>query len=157
MNTKYLVYTTRDGVEIYVEPGNKSKNDFKVTYREPGKRIRTPKHIHLIIDLYMKKVCNKELTLELVRDFLVMLAKLKPATQFPPTFQEFSRERFLEFKRLNGCGEYSIEFLAAIFDLIMIQEKTNYPNGTINKKLFEAFLNERDIFAVVSVATFRGR
>ena len=41
-----------------------------------------------------------------------------------------------------------MEFLAAIFDLIMIQEKTNYPNGVINRKLFEAFVNEKDIFSV---------
>lgn len=151
-----LVYTTSDGVEIYVEPGKKSQYDFRVRYREPGKAIRTPKHIHLIIDLYMKKVCNKELTLRLVEEFLKMLPELQPATEFPPNFQEFSKDRFSKFEKLNGCGEYSVEFLAAIFDLIMIQEKTNYPNGTINRKLFEAFLNEKDIFAVVSAATFRG-
>lgn len=151
-----MVHKTKDGVEIYVVPGKKSQNDFRVCYREPNKRIRTPKHIHLIIDLYMKKVCNKELTLELAREFLKMLPKLQPAKLFPPTFQEFSKERFNKFEKLNGCGEYSVEFLAAIFDLIMIQEKTNYLNGTINRKLFEAFASERDIFAVVSTATFRG-
>lgn len=156
MDNRHLVYTTQDGVEIYVESGSKSQYDFKVRYREPGKAIRTPKHIHLIIDLYMKKVCNKNLTLALVQEFLQMLSRLQPTQKFPPTFQEFSKARFSKFDALNGCGEYSVEFLAAIFDLIMIQEKTNYPNGSINRKLFEAFLNERDIFAVVSTATFRG-
>jgi hypothetical protein len=104
----------------------------------------------------MKKACDRELTLELVKEFLKMLTGLKISTGFPPKFQEFSRERFKRFEKLNECGEYSAEFLAAIFDLIMIQEKTNYPNGTINRKLFEAFLNEKDIFSVVSAATFRG-
>lgn len=104
----------------------------------------------------MKKVSEKELTLDLVREFLKMLSDLKQAEDFPPKFQEFSKERFSRFEKLDNYGEYTVEFLAAIFDLIMIQEKTNYPNGTINRKLFEAFLEEKDIFSVVSAATFRG-
>lgn len=151
-----LVYTTDNNVEIYVETGKKSEYDFRVRYKEPNKHLRTPKHIHLIIDLYLKKVGNRELTLTLAREFLKMLGDLIPSTIFPPEFQEFDKERFEKFRELNKYGEYSVEFLAAIFDLIMIQEKTNYPQGTINKKLFEAFLAEKDIFSVVSAATFRG-
>jgi hypothetical protein len=150
------VYTTADGVEIYVEPGKKSEYDFRVRYKEPNKALRTPKHIHLIIDLYLKKTGNRDLTLGLVSEFLEMLKELKPSVEFPPKFQAFSKNRFERFKELDAYGEYSVEFLAAIFDLIMIQEKTNYPNGIINRKLFEAFLAEKDIFSVVSAATFRG-
>jgi len=153
---RVLVYTTKNGTEIYVETGIKSKNDFKVRYKEPGKFIRTPKHIHLIIDLYLKKVGNRELTLKLVSRFLEMLGKHKPSESFPPKFQSFDKNSIKEFEELDKYGEYSVEFLTAIFDLIMIQEKTNYPNGIINKKLFEAFLAEKDIFSVVSAATFRG-
>lgn len=156
MRDRNLVYTTADSVEIYVEPGQKSKYDFLVRYKEPGRRVRTPKHIHLIIDLYLKKIGNRQLTLQLVKEFLDMLPNLKEAKEFPPKFQEFSKERFSRYEELNSSGEYSVEFLAAIFDLIMIQEKTNYPNGTINRKLFEAFLEEKDIFTVVSAATFPG-
>lgn len=156
MNSSHKIYTTRDGVEIIVEPGEKSRYDFRVKYRQPGKRERTPKHIHLIIDLYMKKDGNRELTLKLVQEFLSMLNNLSVSSKFPPTFQEFSSEKLKPFEELNRFGEYSVEFLGAIFDLIMIQEKTNYPKGTINRKLFEAFLNEKDIFSVVSAATFRG-
>lgn len=152
-----VVYRTADGVEIYVEPGRKSRYDFRVRYKEPDKALRTPKHIHLVIDLYLKKAGNHDLTLGLVSEFLEMLTELKPSTEFPPRFQTFKKERFERFRELNNYGEYSVEFLAAIFDLIMIQEKTNYPEGTINRKLFEAFLAEKDIFSVVSAATFRGR
>jgi len=152
-----LVYTTNDGVEIYVEPGDKSEYDFIVRYKEPGKRMRQPKHIHMVIDLYLKKENNRELALELVSEFLKVLTELKPSMEFPPKFQTFSKERFEKFKELNGYGEYTVEFLAAIFDLIMIQEKTNYPEGTINKKVFEAFLDEKDIFSIVSAATFTER
>lgn len=38
----------------------------------------------------------------------------------------------------------------------MIQEKSNYPNGTLNLHLFERFRAKADIFSVVSTATFRG-
>lgn len=151
-----MVYKTADGVEIYVEPGKKSKNDFRVRYKEPNKALRTPKHIHLVIDLYLKKVGNRKLTLVLVGEFLKMLSELIPSREFPPKFQSFNKKRFEKFRELNKYGEYSVEFLAAIFDLIMIQEKTNYPEGIINRKLFEAFLAEKDIFSVVSAATFRG-
>ena len=156
MRNRNLVYTTADSVEIYVEPGQKSKYDFLVRYKEPGRRVRTPKHIHLIIDLYLKQASNRQLTLQLVKEFLDMLPNLKEVKEFPPKFQEFSKEKFSRYEELNSSGEYSVEFLAAIFDLIMIQEKTNYPNGTINRKLFEAFLEEKDIFTVVSAATFPG-
>jgi hypothetical protein len=38
----------------------------------------------------------------------------------------------------------------------MIQEKTNYPKGTLNIEVFERFKNHYDdIFSVVSAATFR--
>lgn len=151
-----LVHKTQEGVEIFVKPGIKSKYDFRVCYKEPGKHVRTPKHIHLIIDLYLKKAFDKKLTLELVQEFLKTLSELKVSNKYPPTFQKFSSQKLSPFNKLNKAGEYSVEFLAAIFDLIMIQEKTNYPNGTINRKLFEAFLSEKDIFSVVSAATFRG-
>jgi len=65
-----VIYKTSNDVEILVEPGDKSKNDFRVRYQEPGKRKRTPKHIHLIIDLYMKKENNKRKTMELVDQLL---------------------------------------------------------------------------------------
>jgi len=151
-----LIYTTDNSVEIFIEPGEKSEYDFRVRYKEPNKALRTPKHIHLVIDLYLKKTGNRDLTLELVSEFLEMLKELRPSTEFPPNFQAFDKKRFERFKDLDSYGEYSVEFLAAIFDLIMIQEKTNYPEGIINRKLFEAFLAEKDIFSVVSTATFRG-
>jgi hypothetical protein len=157
VGNKHLVYITKNGVEIYVEPGSKSRYDFMVKYKEPGKRVRTPKHIHLIIDLYMKKSGNNDLTLKLVKEFLKWLNNLKESKEYPPSFQEFTKEKLNRFKDLSKFGEYSVEFLSAIFDLIMIQEKTNYPEGTINRKLFEAFLEGKDIFSVVSSASFRGR
>jgi hypothetical protein len=154
---QHLIYTTQRGVKIYVSKGGKSQFNFKVQYQEPGKSIRTPKHIHLIIDLYMKKTGNKELTMKLV-DHIIndIILKVRPSTTNPPVFQIFSPEQVEEFKELDKFGEYSVEFLLVITELIMIQEKTNYPKGVLNLNLFRAFREEKDIFSVVSAATFRG-
>ena len=49
-----------------------------------------------------------------------------------------------------------VEFIVIVTELIMIQEKTNYPTGNLNVKVFERFRDKHDdIFAVVSAATFR--
>ncbi|PSO60839.1 MAG: hypothetical protein BRC35_00915, partial [Cyanobacteria bacterium QH_10_48_56] len=66
----HQIYRTNTGVIIYVSQGSKSPHDFVVRYREPGKRQRTPKHIHFIIDLYLKRKGNRELTQRLVEHFV---------------------------------------------------------------------------------------
>ena len=154
----HLMHTTKDGVKIFVSKGNKKESpyDFRVHYQEPNKRVRTPKHIHLIIDLYMKLSRNKELTLKLVDYLIDMMKKLKPETKYPPSLQVYSKQDLSEFEELNNYGEYSVEFIVVVIELIMIQEKTNYPTGTMNVKVFERFRDKHDdIFSVVSAATFR--
>lgn len=153
-----LMHTTKDGVKILVSKGSKKESsfDFRVHYQEPNKRVRTPKHIHLIIDLYMKLCLNEELTLKLVDYLINMMKKLKPVTQYPPSLQVYDKQNLSEFEELNNYGEYSVEFIVVVTELIMIQEKTNYPTGTMNVKVFERFRDKHnDIFAVVSAATFR--
>jgi hypothetical protein len=152
----FLIHKTQKNVEILVSKGKKSTYDFKVHYREPGKKVRTPKHIHLIIDLYMKLCGNEQLTLQLV-DHIInnIILKISPTITFPPKLQVFSSSHVSQFSTLNTFGEYSVEFLLVVTELIMIQEKTNYPNGTMNLNLFKKFRNKEDIFSVVSAATFR--
>ena len=153
-----LVYRTEKGVRILVTKGKKSQYDFKVQYKEYKKRRRTPKHIHLIIDLYLKLCRNKKLTMQLV-DHIInnIILRVKSSTTFPPKLQILSKEYITKFEELNNYGEYPVEFLLVITELIMIQEKTNYPKGTMNLNLFQKFRNEEDIFSVVSAATFRGK
>ena len=156
MGNEILIKKTSDNIQILVSKGSKAESpfDFKVHYREPGKRIRTPKHVHIIIDLYMKLSRNEALTLKFVDYLVEMMHKLSPETKFPPATQ-ISNHPYSEFNELNQYGEYAVEFICAITELIMIQEKTNYPNGNLNVKVFKMFRdNHKDIFAVVSAATF---
>lgn len=143
-----------DSWEVFVEKGSKSKNDFKVRYNL-GKRDRTPKHIHLIIDLLLKRENEPGLTSKLIDHLLEILAKIKPSISYPPKLQIFEPKIVKQFEHLNKFGEYSVDFLLIIFELIMIQEKTNYPNGVMNLALFQSLKNNADIFSLVSTATFR--
>ena len=151
-----LVYRTADNVAIYVVPGTKSKHDFIVRYREVGKRVRTPKHIHLMVDFFAKRTGNPSLTNQLV-DHIInnIILQISPASTYPPVLQIFDPADAERFDELSQYGEYSIEFLLVITELIMIQEKTNYPDGTINLELFRKFKEGADIFSIVSAATFR--
>lgn len=103
----------------------------------------------------MKLSRNKELTLKLVDYLIDMMKKLKPETEFPPSLQVYNKNDIAKFQELNNYGQYSVEFILVVIELIMIQEKTNYPNGTMNIKVFEKFRDSNDdIFSVVSAATF---
>ena len=153
-----LEYTTNNGTKILVSKGRKTESpyDFRVHYQEPNKRVRTPKHIHMIIDLYMKLSRNEELTLKLVDHIIDIIKKVKPVDKYPPELQIFKSKDAKPFEELDKYGQYSLDFILPVVELIMIQEKTNYPDGTMNLRVFEKFRYEHeDIFAVVSAATFR--
>jgi len=150
------IITTQNRVKIITIKGKKSPNDFIVKYKEPGKRRRTPKHIHIIIDLYMKLMRNEKLTIDFVDHIINNIIKVvKPVHTYPPTLQIFNQNHVKKFSTLNNYGEYSVEFLLAVIELIIIQEKTNYANGTLNLDIFTKFRNGADIFTVVSATTFR--
>lgn len=71
--------------------------------------------------------------------------QLKPETKFPPTLQVYDKKDIAQFEELNKYGEYSVEFIFVVTELIMIQEKTNYPTGTMNIKVFERFRDKNVI------------
>lgn len=151
----HLVYTSNNGVKIFVDPGSKSPNDFIVRYQEPGKRVRTPKHIHLVVDLFAKRTGNLELTNQLLDQIIHVINNIEPSTTFPPQLQIFNPSMATKFNNLNSYGEYQADFLLVISELIMIQEKTNYPTGTLNLRVYKKLRNGDDIFSIVSAATFR--
>jgi hypothetical protein len=89
-------------------------------------------------------------------DYIIndLILKLKPADTFPPALQVFNEKSVLKFTALDDYGEYSVDFLLVLIELIMLQEKTNYPEGVMNLELFRKFREGSDIFSVVSAATF---
>ena len=153
-----LLHITQNKIQIYVEPGHKSTWDFVVKYREPHKRIRTPKHIHLMVDLFAKRAGNPQLCNAFVSHIINNIIQVvTPVSQFPPRLQVFTLSHSQTFNQLDQYGDYSTEFFLIIVELIMIQEKTNYPSGTMTLRLFQQFQNNADIFTIISMATLRKR
>lgn len=164
---KYILFhTTSDGVKIFVSRGRKSPYDFRVHYREGNKRKRTPKHIHLAVDLLIKYYFEKDLTLKLRDHLHKIFLTLKPVNNFPPKLQIFNNSHLRVFEKLNNFGEYSIEFILIVSELIMIQEITNRsytlksePTKEERKDLlaYRMYDNiDKDIYSVISSATFKG-
>lgn len=149
---------------IYVFQGALSQFDIVIKYRKDGKRIRTPKHIHWVVDILMKMQGNEILTkryLEAIQncwntcvpltsnDFYTLKALIENGEKEIDIEQYFS---------LNAFGEYDVEFLYVLMELLAVQEKTNradaYMFGSIIEELLEA---DRDIFKIISTAGFGGR
>ena len=59
-----------------------------------------------------------------------------------------------KYNKLAGKGEYSVKFLILIAKLLMVQEKTNRHDAYMFKNLLEKLKEHRNIFEIVSTATF---
>ena len=149
---------------IYVFQGDLSQFDIVIKYKKDGKRIRTPKHIHWVVDILMKMQGNEELT----KKYLLAIQNCWN-TCVPLTNNDFATLKALiengeedieitQFFELNVFGEYDVEFLYVLRELLAVQEKTNrsdaYMFGNIIEELLEA---DRDIFKIISTAGFGGR
>lgn len=153
-----LIYKTQNGVEIFVEKGIKTQSpyDFRVRFREPGKRDRTPTHVHIIVEMYVKNAFNSSLTHELRNHILNIFSQIQSINYYPPKLQLFNPEHVNKFIELDKVGEFTVEFLLVVTELIMIQEKTNYPQGSLTQRLYADF-GVKDRFSVIQSAVFRGK
>jgi len=153
-----LIYTCKDGMTIHTAKGVLSKWDYRVGFLKEGMK-RTPrfaKHSHIIIDLYTKYFHNKKLTMELKGYFIKLLDNVQSIDYYPPKIIFFRKEYANKFKELDQIGIFSVEALMVYVELLMIQEKTNYPPMTFNRKLFNDFLI-KDIYSVINTATHVGK
>lgn len=152
-----IVYITKSQVQIGVYPGKKPQSpyDFVVKFREPNKRERTPAHVHLIVEMYVKHAFNPQLTFKLRNHILEMFSQIQPINYFPPILQFFKPEHVEPFKELDRVGEFPVEFILVVTELLAIQEKTNYPKGSLTERLYQNF-GVKDRFSVIQKAIFRG-
>ena len=150
-----VIYKTKDGVEIGTIRGRKGPHDFRVKFKEPNKRERTPAHVHLVIELYVKYAHDPKLTLEMRDHLLSVFDSITPINYYPPKLQVFKPEHINKFRKLDEVGEFTSEFMLVATELIMIQEKTNYPEGSQTQKLYRAF-GVKDRFSVIQKAIWRG-
>jgi len=66
--------------------------------------------------------------------------------------KETSKEKLKPFKELDDYGEYKIEFIIHLIELMIKMEK-NHPNPHVFRELIEAMIKEKDIFVIISRAT----
>lgn len=146
--------------------GKLSEFDILLKYRqkEDGKwsRIRTPKHIHWAVDMLIKHYSEPHETDLLLNSLLEQWTHITPLESKKAQEQLLSPEKLLtdvndetkKYNKLAGKGEYSVKFLILIAKLLMVQEKTNRHDAYMFKNLLEKLKEHRNIFEIVSTATF---
>lgn len=153
---------------VAVFQGSRGANpylDIIIKYRQRGKRLRTPKHLHWAIDLLIKKQHREALTNEFVEFLIALYDQLQPfgsqadrANRLENQIGGAFNGKLLErFQPLNEFGEYSVEFTGYILELMGICEKTSDPNAFMFRRVLLSVLDGRDIFGIVSAAGYSGR
>lgn len=149
---------------IYVFQGTLSQFDIVIKYKKDGTRIRTPKHIHWVVDILMKMQGNEAL----VKRYLRAIQNCWNAC-VPLTNNDYATLKALiengendidieQYFALNAFGEYDVEFLYVLMELLAVQEKTNRADAYMFGKIIEELLEaDRDIFKIISTAGFGGR
>lgn len=146
--------------------GALSDFDILLKYRqkEDGKwsRIRTPKHIHWAVDMLIKHYSEPHETDLLLGSLLKQWEQTVPLESKEDQEHLLSPERLLadvndeaeKYNKLADKDEYSVKFLVLIAKLLMVQEKTNRHDAYMFKNLLEKLKEHRNIFEIVSTATF---
>lgn len=151
-----------DGTIIGVFEGDRGfikDHDIIIKYQEIGKKVRTPKHIHWVIDLLIKKEHNRELTLKFMEHLRDMYDKVEgfkskdDRAKF--VIKETTPEKLKPFQELNKYGEYKVDFIGHLIELMIKMEKNTPPEkpARVFRELMDAMIQEKEIFVIVSKAT----
>lgn len=158
--------TLQDGTIIGIFEGNRGANpdhDILIKYQEPEKRLRTPKHIHWVIDLLIKKEHDRVLTLKFMRYLRDMYERVESFKSKEDRrnciLKETTPAKLKPFEELNKYGEYKVDFIGHLIELMIKMEKNTPPEkpARVFRELMDAMIQEKEIFVVVSRATQIGR
>lgn len=160
-------FPVNDHFIIGIYQGTLSEFDMIIRYRrlinDTWTHPRTPKHIHWAVDILIKQHEKPEETRKFI-DFL-----LEYWNTIQPITNDAERDKILnienlklevnkeatDYQSLANEGEYSVKFLLLLAKLLMFQEKTNYHEAYMFKRLLEQLRDSPDIFSVISTATHR--
>lgn len=160
-------FPVNDHFQIGVYQGTISKFDMIVRYKQlidnKWTRARTPKHIHWAVDILIKQHEDPEATNRFLDFLLTHWNTVSPLLSEAERTKALDTETLLEqvnkealkYPELAEKGEYSIKFLILLAKLLMLQEKTNYPDAYMFKTLLEQLKAHKDIYQIVSTATHR--
>lgn len=150
-----------DKICIYIFPGFISTNDIWVKYIDFSStgRLRTPKHIHWVTDLLIKREHEPDLVKEFLLKVLDRWDQIQPLTSRDIDFilrnLVLSRDQQLvsRYSVLDKFGFWGMEFILHLVELLMLQEKTNRHDAYMFARVAEALLSSDDIYSIVSAAT----
>jgi len=149
----------KDGTTIGVFQGSRGENpdlDILIKFKKENTNVRTPAHIHWIIDILIKKEHNRELTLEFAKYLRDMWDRVKPfktkEEQQKCELTQTTHEKLKNFEELNKYGEFDVEFIGHLIELMMIMEKTGLDRAFVFKQLMDTIIKEKDIFSIVAKA-----
>ncbi len=152
-----------------VYPGSISKYDILLRYRQKigdvWGNLRTPKHIHWAVDVMIKHYFEPGETDKLIDYLIGVWDNTSPIVTQRDLGSILNVEELLadvnkessRYPKLADKGEYSVMFLILIAKLLMIQEKTNRHDAFMFRRLLEQLRAHKDIFKIVSTATFNHR
>lgn len=145
--------------------GTLSDFDILLRYRqkegERWSRIRTPKHIHWAVDMLIKHYSEPHETDLLLGSLLEQWSRTTPLKSKKEQDLLLSPENLLaevnneaqKYSKLAGKGEYSVKF-DIDSEAIDGSRKTNRHDAYMFKNLLERLKEHRNIFEIVSTATF---
>ena len=164
---KAIIEFNFDKYIIYVFQGKLSQFDIVIKYKNfktQRATIRTPKHIHWVVDVLMKMQKKEKLTCEYLNEIKKCWKNCQPLKNNDyETLKKLieSGEKninIMKYQSLNGYGEYDVEFLYVLMELLAVQEKTNNPNAYMFGSIIDELLCvDKDIFKIISTAGFRRR
>lgn len=155
---------------IIIEQGNISRCDIRIRYQkqvaqQKFSRKRTPKHIHWVVDVLIKRMRKKELTIQLIEEMQKVWAKIphiKKRTErekwLSNVEQNIKKKYWKKYKVLDSSGEYSSKFLIFLLQLLILQEKANNNNASFFPKLLELLKSPKfELWTIISKATHNGK
>ena len=154
-------FEIKDGNIVAIYQGSRGQYpnlDFIVKYRKEGIRLRTPSHTHWIIDLVIKGEIEKELTLELVEDFIQIYDTITPFDKEEDrnSYQLVYPQKMTEkYQKLNQVGSLSVEMLVTFVELFSMCEKRTEGAFMFRNmlKLCKQYLEgEKDYYQVVGIS-----
>jgi len=153
---------------LAIYEGRKGPADILIRYRQKLKNgkwsnIRTPKHIHWTVDILIKMFQEEHITKQFIDELMkIWNEEISPMSQEKRDSLEltellnYDKETLEKFKDLGRYGEYNVKFLLLLAKLLMLQEKTNYPEGQLFQTLLKKLKAGEDIFSILQTATFKG-
>jgi len=158
------VIKVNDNFILAIYKGRKGPADILIRYRQKLKNgewsnIRTPKHIHWTVDILIKMFQEEHLTKQFIDELMKIWEEIQPMTQDERDRLEldellnYDKESLEQFKELSKYGEYNVKFLLLLAKLLMLQEKTNYPEGQLFQTLLRKLKEGEDIFSILQTAT----